>query len=267
MTNYINFFGFQNEPFPQDISLKHIFPRPGLKSLVDRFLYAVNLSAVNVITGDVGSGKSTSLRFACSKLHPSEYKIIPVIANSGSLLEMLRQIAGALKVDCLSTSITKLSKIIRSIILETADKKQKPVLVVDEAHLMRLEVFAQIHTIFEFEFDSRPVIAIVLAGQKNLTANLKYHTSGSLASRVVGISMLDSLRMEDMKAYLKHQLEIAGVKESLFADEAVLAIHQGSGGLLRKANTLARGALLAAASESCTVVAAEHVRRASTEII
>jgi type II secretory pathway predicted ATPase ExeA len=70
-----------------------------------------------------------------------------------------------------------------------------------------------------------------------------------------------------MEGYLNHHLRIAGIKEQLFAEEAILAIHQGSGGLLRRANNLARGALLAAAIEKCRTVAAEHVRIASTEII
>ena len=70
-----------------------------------------------------------------------------------------------------------------------------------------------------------------------------------------------------MAAYIKHHLQIAGIKEQLFSEEAVLAIHQGSGGLLRRANFLAKGALIAAAAEQCKVVSAEHVRMASTEII
>jgi general secretion pathway protein A len=49
--------------------------------------------------------------------------------------------------------------------------------------------------------------------------------------------------------------------------KAILAIHQGSGGLLRCANNLARGALIATAKEQGKIVSAEHVRIASTEII
>ncbi len=70
-----------------------------------------------------------------------------------------------------------------------------------------------------------------------------------------------------MSAYLNHHLQIAGVKKRLFTDEATLAIHQGSGGLLRRANLLAKGALTAAAHEKCQSVSAEHVRIAATEIM
>ena len=69
-----------------------------------------------------------------------------------------------------------------------------------------------------------------------------------------------------MDAYLRHHLKIAGVERMLFDEPAVTAIHQGSGGLFRKANHLARGALIAAAKLKATLVDAEHVRLANTEI-
>jgi len=62
-------------------------------------------------------------------------------------------------------------------------------------------------------------------------------------------------------------LEIAARKERLFSEDAVVAIHQGSGGLLRRANILARGSLVSASSENCPHVSSEHVRVSSTEII
>ena len=140
-------------------------------------------------------------------------------------------------------------------------------LIIDEASLLRIEVFAQLHTLGQFEMDSKPLLPIILAGQNNLLDKLMYLTSRPLASRVIGRSHLEGLKQKDMAGYLKHHLEIAGIQEQLFSDEAILAIHQGSGGLLRRANYLAKGALLAAAAEKCRVVAAEHVRIASTEII
>ena len=84
---------------------------------------------------------------------------------------------------------------------------------------------------------------------------------------MVARSHLEGLDHTEMSNYLKHHQEIAGVKNQLFADEAILAIHQGSGGLLRRANNLARGALIAATREKGKIVSAEHVRIASTEII
>jgi len=69
-----------------------------------------------------------------------------------------------------------------------------------------------------------------------------------------------------MNSYLVHHLAIAGVNTNLFEDAAVTAIHQGSGGIFRKANNLARGSLIAAANDKSKTVSAEHVRLASTEL-
>jgi len=61
-------------------------------------------------------------------------------------------------------------------------------------------------------------------------------------------------------------LTIAGINRMLFEDDAVTATHQGSGGLFRKANHLARGKLVAAAMGQDKAVKAEHVRLAASEI-
>ena len=142
----------------------------------------------------------------------------------------------------------------------------KVVLMVDEASLMRLEVFAELHTICQFEKDSKPYLPMILAGQNSLIDKLTYRSSQPLASRIVARSHLQATSLEGMHAYLEHHLAIAGVKHNLFDQTALTAIQQGSGGLLRKANHLARGSLIAAAAKQNATVNAEHVRLAATEV-
>lgn len=267
MTKYKHFFGFRDEPFAQDISISKLYPLPGVNELVERFDYVVGLRTVGIITGEIGSGKSTSLRLASSKYHTSEYKILSIIAHSGTTKEFLRHIAYALGIESITSSITMLLRATRTMISESNARKQIPLLIVDEAHLLRPEVFTQIHTLVQFDFDSKPVMPLILCGQNQLLDKLHYHSSRALASRVVGRTHLEALDLTAMTGYLKHHLEIAGIKEQLFSEQAVLAIHQGSGGLLRKANILARGALVCAARDNMRDVSPDHVRVASTEVI
>lgn len=261
-----HFFGFTKEPFSSDIKVDDLYHTPALEGMKERFLYAVNLGAISVVTGDVGSGKSTALRYASSFLHPSQYHVIPIIATTGSVIEICKQICIALEVGWGSISLAKLMHTIRGTIAEIGKRRQIPVLIIDEASLLRIEVFAQLHTLGQFEMDSKPLLSIILAGQNNLLDKLMYLTSRPLASRVIGRSHLEGLKQKDIAGYLKHHLEVAGIKEQLFSDEAILAVHQGSGGLLRRANLLAKGSLIAASREKCQVISAEHVRMASTEI-
>lgn len=264
---YRSFFGFSREPFSSDLKVEEILQTEAVLSVVDRVDYTLRLGAMAMVTGDVGSGKSTALRFATSRLHPSEYRLLWVTAGGGSILELYRQLAWGLETETSAFSRAALTHRIRQSILELQAKKQKVVLLIDEASLLRLEVFAELHTLTQFEGDSKPILPIILAGQNNLLDKLYWKTSLPLSSRVVARSHLKGVDRQGMQDYLNHHLKIAGISHSIFSEQAVTAIQQGSGGLFRKANHLARGALLAAATEKCQQVTAEHVRLASTELI
>ncbi len=266
-TSHRIFFELQKEPFIADIAHNEIMETPEIKGVENRIRYATGLGSIALITGEIGSGKSTALRYVSGKLHPSEYRIIHVTASNGSILELYRNILGELDLDPVGSSRTRMTRQIKQEIKDTViGKKMKIVLIIDEASLLRLEVFAELHTLTQFENDSKPFLPIVLAGQANLVDNLKYRYSMPLASRVVGRCHLQGVDRQGMEDYLLHHLAIAGVHKNLFESAAITAIHQGAGGLFRKANHLARGAIVVAAQAKSLQVLADHVRVAATEI-
>lgn len=265
--HYRTLFGLTKEPFSGELGLSEILETPDLLAVKERFDYAIRLGAMALVTGEIGSGKSTALRYASGKLHPSEFRTLYVTASSGSILEIYRQILAELGINISSSSRAFMIRLIKHEIQEFVQaKKLNVVLIIDEASLMRLEVFSELHTIAQFEKDSKAWLPIILAGQNNLIDKLTYRASMPLASRIVARSHLEGVSRDDMDHYIKHHLAIAGVKQNPFQDAAITAIHQGSGGLFRKANHLARGALVAAAREKSNTVSPEHVRLASTEI-
>lgn len=261
-----NAFGLSGEPFTGELPPDKLFPIPGLSAFIERFDYAIRLASVTVITGEVGSGKSTSLRAATARLHPSQYTVLTIVATTGGSLELLRQLAIALGIEPSSNSQAKLLHTIRETLSALVAKKQTPVLLIDEAHLMRLELFASLHTLTQLPYDQHPLLPMVLSGQSTLLDRLMYHTSRPFASRVMGRTHLAGLARKEMANYITHHLTLVDGSAELFADEALTAVHQSSGGLLRRANALSRGAMLAAAAENAPLVTAEHVRLATTEI-
>ena len=264
---YRTFFGFTREPFASDLKPEEILQTPEVQAVSERFHYATRLGAMALVTGDVGSGKSTALRWTAARLHPSQYRTLWVTASRGSILELYRQISSELEVHTNSPSRATLTTIIQKQVLEFTARKLQCVLIIDEASLLRVEVFAELHTITQFHADSNPILPIILAGQNNLADLLLYRTSLPLSSRIVARSHLHGIARADMETYLNHHLKIAGVPQALFSPDAITAIQQGSGGLLRRANHLARGALVAAAHEKTQLVSSEHVRVASTELL
>lgn len=267
MSSHNAYFGFKTEPFSSEISSKNLLKLPSMVSVKERFDYVMSGGTL-IITGEVGSGKSTSLRWSQGQYHPSQYLFLNITATGGSLIEFYRQLCWELDVEVKTGSRAGILKGFKSTIREiAATKKQKIIIIIDEAHLLRLDIFAELHTITQFDNDSKNLFSLVLAGQPNLLEKLTYRSSAPIASRVVSRTHLNHLNQDQMAVYLEHHLTVAGVKKQLFSDQAITAIYQGSAGILRKSNLLARGGLVAAAMEKEQVVSAEHIRLASTELL
>jgi type II secretory pathway predicted ATPase ExeA len=268
MTNYRSYFGLKSEPFTNDISTKNLLKLPAMVGVKERIDYVSNIGGIMLITGEVGSGKSTAIRWALSHYHPSQYNILSVIATSGAVIDIYRQIAWALNLDIKVSNRPFVIRAIKSAVTDLVQsKKQIIILVIDEANLLRSDVFAELHTLTQFNHDSQNMITVILAGQVTLIDKLMYRLVSPLASRVIARSHLAGINHDQMTEYLMHHLNIASVKKMLFDNQAITAIQQGSGGLLRKANALARGGLIAASAENQAQVSAEHIRIASTELI
>jgi type II secretory pathway predicted ATPase ExeA len=133
-------------------------------------------------------------------LHPSKYKTLWITASSGSILEVYRQLLAELDIHTASSSRAVLTRRIREQIANLVNtKKQQPLLVIDEASLLRLDVFTELHTLTQFEGDSKPWLPMILAGQNNLADNLLYRTAIPLASRIVARSHLQAVNRDGME--------------------------------------------------------------------
>jgi len=265
--SFKTFFGMKSEPFRSDLKQNEILETEELTSVKNKFYYATGLGGTALVTGDIGSGKSTALRYAADSLHPSEYKVFYITATTGPILELYQQIVIEMCIGPSGRSKAFMIRLIKKEITELVDaKKMKVVLIIDEASLLRMEVLAELHTLTQYHRDSKHWMPMILSGQSSLIDKMMYRSSAPLASRVVTRCHLEGLDRQGMKNYIDHHLKIAGVNPGLFDDAAVTAVHQGSGGLLRKANHLARGALIAAAKQNEQTINPEHVRLAATEI-
>ncbi|CAO0819652.1 hypothetical protein DFAR_620009 [Desulfarculales bacterium] len=124
--NYRASFAITRKPFGSDPAPKGIMQAAEILGVAKRFEYAIRLGALALVTGDVGSGKVTALRWATSRPHPSEHQIIWVTASQGFILELYRQICVELEVDTASFSGAVLTKLIKKQVLEFAQNAKKP---------------------------------------------------------------------------------------------------------------------------------------------
>ena len=177
-------FGLSQEPFAQDIPVEQLYQLPGLKSFHRRFEYALELPAVTVITGDVGSGKSTSLRAATAPLHPTQYVVLSIVATTGGMLELLRQICLEFGAPPPSNSTAKLMRTIRELLCSIAEMRQVAVLLIDEAHCLQPELLEGLRLLSNLETEKRKLLSLLLVGQNELEQTLKMPSMRALRQRI-----------------------------------------------------------------------------------
>ena len=264
----MEYFGMKKEPFSDSTDSVNLLQLPGTLSVKHRMDYIIGIGGVMLITGDVGSGKSTAIRWSLSQYHKSEITYCYVVANSAPCTELYKQLCWGMHLDVRSGSRALLLKKFKDAVTDNLQKtKNKTIVIIDEASMLRTDVFAELHTINQFDFDSVKRFSLILAGRNTIIDKLAYRTSIPLASRVMARAHLTGIDKELMESYIIHHLKISGVKVNLFNKNAITAIWQGSGGLLRKANFLAKGSLIKCMAEKKDQVDEEHVRIASTELI
>ena len=91
-----NWFGFKKLPFAVNVSTKDIFLTKNIQDMSGKVRFAIQSGFYFVVIGDVGSGKSTAMRYALSQLPPKQYSVATVIASDRSFPEFLRQCANAI---------------------------------------------------------------------------------------------------------------------------------------------------------------------------
>lgn len=266
--NLNNFFGFKKEPFRKNLSIKELMDLPDSIAVKERVNYTLPRGGVLVITGEVGTGKSTALRWALDSYHSSDVHIIKLIASTTSLIDFLRQVSWELGLSFRGASRSLLVKEIKKALSDIALKKrQKVLLAVDEAQLLSHGILEEVHTLTNFSFDSESHLSIIFAGQTTFLEKLSRRNTAPLASRVIAKSHLNPLTKEQLNFYIEHHLKVSGGRADLFTESALHAIYKGTGGLLRKTNNLASGALMSAFLSEKDRVDEEDVRLASEELI
>jgi ABC-type multidrug transport system ATPase subunit len=84
--NFKAYFAFRIEPFANTLQTKHLMELPSMLAVKNRLDYCLDIGGCLVVTGEVGAGKSTSLRWSTAQYHPSEVLTLNAIAGSGSFL-------------------------------------------------------------------------------------------------------------------------------------------------------------------------------------
>jgi type II secretory pathway predicted ATPase ExeA len=144
-------------------------------------------------------------------------------------------------------------------------KKQHPILICDEAQLLRHPALEQLPLLLNFDMDSSHYLTLLLVGEPLLRRTLSLQMHEPLRQRIAVHYHLDGLSRDELDAYLTHQFKAAGVNQPLLDETARQALYQATKGLLRKVNKLVLTALRLAAARKVSTVNEAILLEATSE--
>jgi general secretion pathway protein A len=264
---YYDFFGFREPPFSIAPDPRYLYLSDRHKEALAHLMYGVQgQGGFIVITGEVGTGKTTVSRCFIENV-PDNVDIALILNPRLSARELLSSICDELEIPHeISASIKELVDLINQDLLKAHSAGRHKVLMIDEAQNLSAEVLEQLRLLTNLETAEKKLLQIVLLGQPELQEMLALPELRQLNQRVTARYHLDAIGREELPAYLRYRLSVAGMRGDIFSQRAVNRLYRESQGIPRLINLISDRALLGAYAEGEHEITADHIRHAAREV-
>ncbi|NPA39150.1 MAG: AAA family ATPase [Thermodesulfobacteria bacterium] len=242
---YIKFYGLQKKPFSLSPDPDCLFMSPKHEKIYVHLKYAIfeNKNFV-VITGEIGSGKTTLINFLLRQIK-EPYKVVYIRNTLVSPTQFLKLICQDLNIPVEGLDKPKILSALRDYLLKEYRTNRRIILIIDEAQNLSFQTLEEIRLISNLETEKEPLWQIILVGQPELKKKLQHPSLKQFVQRITVYCHLEPLNKEETFEYIKHRLRIAGAKNlDIFTKDAMEAIYRYSKGIPRLINILCDTALV-----------------------
>jgi type II secretory pathway predicted ATPase ExeA len=244
--SYLEFYKLKEQPFSNSFDSRFYFRSAQHAEALIRLRHAVDeRKGLAILVGGIGTGKTTLARQLLDELGEKEFEsaLLIVIHTSITSEWLLRKIAMQLGIQEPAQDKTELLSQLYNRLVEIYDTGKKAVVLIDEAQMLqKKEVMEEFRGLLNVEMDAMKLITFILFGLPELDEYLSLDEP--LKQRVSIRYELKTFTENTTEEYIRHRLEVAGCKRSLFAKGSCATIHHYSGGIPRLINTLCDNALL-----------------------
>jgi general secretion pathway protein A len=269
---YEEYYGLTQSPFSLAPDPHFLYLSESHDDAIRQLLDAARRNeGVIVLTGDVGTGKTTIARALLTRLDKTSFASL-VLNPFLSVDELLREILldfGVISRDdvrsgrAVSASTHDLTSTLHDFLLSLHPIGAHGVLIIDEAQHLPADVLEQIRVISTVETNTKRLLQVVLIGQPSLLDALAHEDMRQLDSRVSVRATLRPLGRADVDAYVAHRLSVAGNAGGVHFDSgAIDALTALTGGVPRLINLLCDRTLMAGAHAASRAIDAAAVYEA-----
>jgi MSHA biogenesis protein MshM len=253
---------FDNVPDPS----MYVDCHASMENAIAETLFAIEEGneCIAVIVGDVGLGKTMSLRMIIDSLDQEKYKMV-LITNPGVsfgqiLQEMIGQLTGK---QCLEKRKVHLLEMFNRLLFSTLEEGRKILIFIDEANAITPINLENLRLLTNMQGDGRNLFTMVLAGQIEFARRLEHPKRANLFQRVGTYCRIDRLEsVEKVRQYVETRLMLAGATRKIFADDAFDTLwEQSDHGVPRLVNKLSKLCLKAGETNHFEWITGEMVEQ------
>jgi type II secretory pathway predicted ATPase ExeA len=264
---YKNFFHLQSTPFADSPDPRFLVRMPHTSEALATLEYGISAhKGFIVLTGEVGTGKTTLLRSALASFDPGRVFSSFVFNPRLEILDFLEFILCDFGMAPQSRTKSGMLIQLNQWLIERFRREETCVLVVDEAQNLGWEMLEEIRLLTNLETSSRKLVQIVLSGQPELEERLCAPDLRQLRQRITMWARTHAITAEETSVYITQRLLIAGSSERIFSDDAIATIHLASRGIPRVINLICEHALILAYVEQIQRIPAPLIQTVAREL-
>jgi general secretion pathway protein A len=241
---YIDFYGFKHQPFNLTSNPNFFFESNSHKEALACLLYGISSKmGLMLITGEVGTGKTTLCKTLLKKL-PPQVKTSLILNPYFSDVQLLTAIVEDFGLNVEQKTKLDIIKTLNSFLVEISSKGQNAVLIIDEAQNLTSRQLEQIRLLSNLETAETKLLQIILVGQPELKDKLNNFNLRQIRQRISVKYEIVPLNEAEVKDYIEFRLTVCGNNQVAICPSGYKLIYEFSKGIPRLVNMLCDRALL-----------------------
>jgi len=266
MKMYKAYYGLKNNCFSKDIKTGDLYLHESLKELDSRLDYMKKHRGIMLLTGEPGTGKTTALRKFVDNLSNELFFPVYIPLSTVAIGDFYKQLNSKLHGPSLSTKSVLFKSIQERILYYAVQANKVPVIIIDEAHLLKNDNFFELQIINNFNMDSFEPALFILIAQSHLNDRLTRSILESFNQRINMKYHTALLSYNDTKSYIEHNLKNAGASDCILNDNAYKTVYNLTDGNIRKIGKLVIKVLTLGTIQKKQIITEEEVLSASKEL-